>query len=114
MTGDSGRGDTVHTHHHGGESTAEDNHGDGDKCRGAGGGNHNEMDSRHKGGVARDERSDQTRHVDDTHHESRYRSRAWGDDDAEGEGRSALDPVRHRDTRAHGDIYARGRDKDLP
>lgn len=85
-------------------------------CREVGGDNphgkedtHDEVDIHQRGGDTRDEKSDQARYVDETHRESRNRTRAWGDinmgDDA-AEGKSARVLVRQRDTR--GDIYARG------
>ena len=116
MTADSD-GDRTH-HHELGEDAhhGEGNHEDEDICREVGGDNphekedtHDEVDIRQRGGDTRDEKSDQARYVDETRHESRSRTREWGDmdmgDDA-AEGKSAQVLVRQRDT--HGDIYARG------
>ena len=113
------RDDADQTHHHGlGEDThhgEEGNHDeDEDKCREVGGDNPHgkedthEVDIRRKGGDARDEKSGRARHVDETHHESRNRTRACDVGDDATEGKSVRTPVRQRDTRAHGgDIYAR-------
>ena len=50
------------------------------------------MDICHKSGVtSSDESSDQTHHVDNTYHESRNRSHAWGDNDTEGDGKNDSD-----------------------
>ena len=110
-------GDADRSHHHGLGDThhgREGNYEDEDKSREVGGDNphgkedtHDEADIRQRAGDTRDEKSDQARHVDETHHESRSRSRAWGDMGGDAaEGKSVL--LRHTDTRAHdGDIYAR-------
>ena len=110
--------DRDQSHHHGMGDThgGEGNHG-GD--REVGGGNphgkedtHDEVDIRQRGEDTRDEKNDQAHHVDETHHESRNRSRAWGDMGGDAaDGKSVPILVRHRDTRAHGGgIYARGQE----